>query len=87
MTMTRRDRLRRAVIVCTSFVRNLAYYRACHGQHGSPLLAEAHPQVSFWRQANANFLDVSVLEWCKLFGEPKGEHGWRLIVTDPAASY
>ena len=83
--MTRCDRVRRVVIVCASFVRNLAYFRAGKGQHGLRLLSDAHFQASFWRQANANFLDVAVLEWCKLFGEPKGEHDWRRILTDPKA--
>jgi hypothetical protein len=34
---------------------------------------------------NGNCLDVSVLEWCKLFGEKRGEHSWGTIVKDPIA--
>lgn len=50
------------------------------------LLDAAHPQASFWRVTNGNFLDACVLEWCKLFAEARnGEHFWRRIVTDPAA--
>ena len=82
--MTVRDRLRRVVIVCASFGGNLA----CNWPRPNVvvlLLTDAHRQASFWRQANANFLDVAVLEWCKLFGEPKGEHGWRSIIADPVA--
>ena len=29
--------------------------------------------------------DQCVLEWCKLFGDLKGEHAWPNIVIDPAA--
>ena len=38
-----------------------------------------------WCSANGNFLDVSVLEWCKLFGEPNGKHHWRRAVQNPNA--
>jgi len=62
-------------------MRNLAYYRAGIGKIGAPL-RESH---SFWRQANSNFIDICVLEWCKLFADRKGEHCWSLIATDPTA--
>jgi hypothetical protein len=26
---------------------------------------------------------MCVLEWCKLFGDNRAEHGWRKIVSDP----
>jgi hypothetical protein len=67
--MTRRDLLRRVVLVCCSFGRNLAYYRV--GQEGafSPLLGRSHPHASFWLQANSSFLYVTALEWCKLIGD------------------
>jgi hypothetical protein len=32
---------------------------------------------------NGNFLDVCVLEWCKLFGSKKDPHCWRKFVSDP----
>jgi len=41
----------------------------------------------FWVTANGNFLDHCVLEWCKLFGDPRGKHHWRKIVTDQGAFY
>jgi hypothetical protein len=81
--MTRRELLRRVVLVCCSFGRNLAYYRV--GQEGafSPLLRPSHPHASFWLQANSSFLYVTALEWCKLIGDKKGKHSWHNIVTDP----
>jgi len=38
--------------------------------------------TEFWRTVNGNFLDLCVLEWCKLFGDKRGEHCWRLVVSD-----
>jgi hypothetical protein len=83
--MARRDRLRRVSILCAEFARNLAYYRVGQSQSGSVVHAPSHRQTSFWRQANGNFLDVSVLAWCKLLGDNKGKHFWRRIVADPVA--
>ena len=82
--MTRRERMRRVVLLCCSFTRNLAYYRAGQDARGRALLSASHPQASFWRQANANFIDVCVLEWCKLLGDRKAEHHWSRIVRDTA---
>lgn len=82
--MAKRERLRRVVLLCSSFARNLAYYRVGHSEYAKHLLSATATHASFWRQANANFLDVAVLEWCKLLGDRKGEHHWRQIVSDPA---
>ncbi|PCJ11327.1 MAG: hypothetical protein COB04_19290 [Gammaproteobacteria bacterium] len=38
----------------------------------------------FWRVANFNFFDQSILEWCKLFADKKSKHCWEKIVTDKA---
>lgn len=82
-TMSRKDRLRRVVLLCCSFARNLAYYRVGQSEYGKRLLAPSHPLASFWRQTNSNCLDVCVLEWCKLLGDKKGEHYWSRTVSDP----
>lgn len=74
--MTRRQRLRRSAILCCHFLRNLAFYKA--GWRNGELIF----QDQFWVNANGNFLDICVLEWCKLFGEKRGEHNWRRVVTD-----
>jgi len=88
--LSHRDRVRRVVLLCASFGRNAAYYRAGWGGEAQPLLSERHPDTSFWRQVNANFLDMAVLDWCKLFGDQKetprarvGKHHWRRVVIDP----
>jgi hypothetical protein len=83
--LTRSERLRRVIILCCNFARNLAYYRVGQAAPLKALLADAHPEASFWRQANANFIDMCVLEWCKLFGDKNGKHHWSSVVSDRAA--
>lgn len=39
----------------------------------------------FWVNTNGNFLDICVLEWCKLFGDKRGQHYWRKVITDQTA--
>jgi hypothetical protein len=36
-----------------------------------------------WTRIARNFADHCILEFCKLFGELKGKHGWRRIVPEP----
>lgn len=77
--MTRDQRLRRCLLLCAHFARNLAYYHARRaGGH------VAHEGQDFWTSADGNFLDMAALEWCKLFGDPRGEHAWQKIVTNPS---
>jgi len=79
--MTRRKRVRRVLILCCHFLRNLAFYRA--GWDGrAPVRTE-----QFWVTANGNFLDHCVLEWCKLFADRRGKHHWRKVVTDHDAFF
>jgi hypothetical protein len=86
--LTRNDRLRRVVLVCTFFMRNLAYYRGARespvGWWDPPL----RPEASFWRTVANNSLDLAVLEFCKLFADLKGKHCWRKVVsTDKLAEF
>ena len=77
--MTRRQRLRRAALLCLHCLRNLAFFRAAH---------EARAQwggQQFWITTHNNFLDIAVLEWCKVFGDRKAKHHWRKLVTDQDA--
>jgi hypothetical protein len=80
-TMSRRDRLRRVVILCRNFAVNLGYYRV--GRRPEHLPLQHAQRGNFWRATNGNFIDMSVLEWCKLFADPKGKHHWSKIVSDP----
>jgi hypothetical protein len=33
---------------------------------------------------NGNFIDMCVLDWCKLFADESGKHYWGKVVTDAA---
>ena len=75
--MTRTQRLRRVLILCNHTVRNLAFYRS-GWKEKQPVF-----EGDFGRTVNSNFLDVSVLEWCKLFADERDPHCWRNIATNP----
>ncbi len=38
---------------------------------------------TIWTTVNGNFMDICVLEWCKLFADPRGKHYWQKVVSDP----
>lgn len=75
----RRGRLRRVGILCCHCLRNLAFYRAGY-KAGTPFKGR-----QFWVNLNGNFLDIAVLEWCKLFGDPRGKHYFGKVVSDATA--
>ncbi len=79
--MTRKERLRRVAILCCHCLRNLAYYRA--GWHEDELILKGQ----FWTNVNGNFLDICVLEWCKLFADSRGKHYWKRIISEPQSFY
>ncbi len=76
--MNQHDRVRGVGLLCCHCTRNVAYYRA--GWVDDVFVSND----DFWRNANSNFLDTSVLEWCKLFDERNGKHHWRTVVPEPA---
>jgi hypothetical protein len=79
MALSKRDRLRRATLLCCHFTRNLTYYRA--GLVNGKVLPE---RSEFWVTVNGNFIDQAVLECCKLLVDKKGQHYWGKVVSDPA---
>ena len=83
--MTRRERLRRVVILCASFARNVAYFRAGQSHTGPEVRTCSYARSAFWTQVSNNFLDIAVLEWCKLLGDDKDKHFWRNVVADRTA--
>lgn len=84
--MSRKEKLRRAALLCCSFGRNLAYYRAGWDKACKQLLElDKSSNFRFWRQVNSNFVDMCVLEWCKLFADAEGKFYWANIVSDPAS--
>lgn len=77
--MNHPERLRRVVILMTAFTRNLAYFRAFEPfRQRIPLGG-----WDFWMTLSNNSLDMTVLEWCKLFADPKDKHHWRKIASEP----
>lgn len=82
--LTRCERLRRVVLVCGYFMRNLAYYRAGFRDNSVGKKELKGRGSNFWLHASSNFLDAAVMEWCKLFGDKHGKHHWSKIVSDPA---
>lgn len=75
--MKHRDRIRRTAILCCHCARNSAYYRA--GWTNGVIVVNN----DFWHNLNSNFLDLSVLEWCKLFTDRRGQHHWKKVVAEP----
>jgi hypothetical protein len=76
---TKRERLRRVVLLCCHFARNLAYYRTGHDR----LSGGSYSQIL--ATIDGNFLDMGVIEWCKLLGDKKGRHFWGNVVSDHQA--
>ncbi|MDE1918435.1 MAG: hypothetical protein KGJ57_17000 [Sphingomonadales bacterium] len=74
--MNKELRLRRCLLLCCHFARNLAYHRARR-------MVDLPPAADFWISADGNFIDIAVLEWCKILGDDKAEQGWRKIVVEP----
>lgn len=77
--MDREQRLRRVILICCHFARNMAYYRA--GWKNKKLIKN----TDFWIGVNGNCIDIALLEWCKLFGDRKANHSWEKIITDRTA--
>lgn len=72
------DRVRRTAILCGHCLRNIAFYRA----GWRPTRRDLRVQRQFWIAANGAFIDSAILEWCKLFADPKGKHYWSKSVAD-----
>jgi hypothetical protein len=83
--LTRHEILTNVQRLCRSFGRNMAYYRAGWAKELRHLF-EANPDSgNFWIAVKNNFLDMCVLDWCKLFGERNGNYSWKRIVADSDA--
>jgi hypothetical protein len=60
--------------IAMSCISNIAAYRANWVKNNG--VAELVVDRDFWVRLNGNFLDVAVLEWCKLFADNNGKHHW-----------
>jgi len=77
--MNRRTRLRRTGILCLQAIRNAAYFRAWNA---API---SRRRQQFWIPLNGNFVDMAILDWCKLFGDVRAIHHWSKSITDSHA--
>jgi hypothetical protein len=78
LSESRRLRIRRTFQLANHCISNIAAYKANwrkNAMNESELVVER----DFWKRANGNFLDIAVLEWCKVFSEKNGEHHWSRI--------
>ena len=41
---------------------------------------DPEPDLNFWRLIHGGFLDLSVIEWCKIFGENSENTHWKVLV-------
>lgn len=74
--MKKVKKLRKVGILCLHCIRNLAFYRERREELFKP------PENQFWRTVDGNFIDICVLEWCKLFADTKAKHYWKKFVRD-----
>lgn len=65
----------RAKILCEHIIRNAAFHRAMSS-------ASIKAPSELWKTAQNNFLDVSILEWYKLFCDVKGTYYWKRFSAD-----
>jgi len=76
--LSREETLRRVVMLCISFARNLAYQRAME-----PFMDRLQTSdFDFWVSIRGNSLDIAVLDWCKLFAD-EGRHHWSKVASVP----
>lgn len=75
--MNSRIRLRRVGILCCHLLRNVAFYLSWYDSENYC------KDRQFWRTGHNNFLDIYVLEWCKLFVDVRGKHHYSTVVKDP----
>jgi len=68
-------RSRRVIKLCLDSIRNITFYKS--GFKDGRILYNDQ----FWITANGNFLDIAVLEWCKMFGDWNSKHHWRLVIN------
>jgi len=70
------DKIRRTINLCVLFTRNMAYYRASYDDFGY-----AAGDDNFSKTISGNFIDISIIEWCKLFGAWGEHHHWQNSAT------
>jgi len=75
------EHLKGAVTILANLVRSAHLKRAL-------TRADPAPSLNFWRVIYGNLLDMTVLEWCKLFGSDNEDHQqvhWKNMFHDESA--
>ncbi len=73
--MTRQDDLKVHLFQLVNIARNVHLKRAL-------TTADPDPTLNFWRLLYGNQLDISVLEWCKIFGMNSEPCHWKNVVPN-----
>jgi hypothetical protein len=75
--MSSSENSKSAAYLCCHFVRQFAYYNATLAQYSS--------NDKYWLTVSGNFIDVCVMEWCKLFGSKSktNYYHYRNVLGDP----
>jgi hypothetical protein len=73
-------RVRKCYRLCQAVLKNAAYYKG-----GASLSAGVRPKSQFAIGASNNFLDMTYLDWSKLFWDKQGVHRWDKILPSSAS--
>lgn len=73
--MDKEEVLKRVVLKCNDFVRQLSYHRAML-PHAENL------RTNIWIYSYNNYIDMAVLDWCHLFGNNKDDLHWKNNVAN-----
>ncbi len=86
MPVDRRFARRQAQLAC-AIIRNVAFYRV--GWETEDGRGRLKDDSQMGRTINSNFVDIAVLEWCKLFADREARHHWRRLVqgTDARTAF
>lgn len=84
--MNKKTKVRKGCLLCLSFARNYAFYKAAFNEDWTHFVG-GMPSLSnqFWNVTTGNYIDVAVMEWCKLFGNERQEKfHWKSVVKNKA---
>lgn len=72
------ERSRRVALICGYCLRNLVFYNLLKEYEEEYNLSSSE----LWNTIGANFLDICILEWCKLFVDEKAKHYYGKVIED-----
>lgn len=84
--MNKKTKVRRGCLLCLAFVRNYAFYMAAYNHDGSLIVGGTRSLSNqYWNTTHGNYIDIAILEWCKLFGNYNQEQfHWKRTIKDKA---